>query len=104
MVLAVKATEYAPKTEVSLQELEGLTDEQTNCLKQNSKEGKIVLHSLPGGNICVPLLDVENEDSTGNFTHVMNGKVNIQQLYNYLTILLLAGKSFGGIISLLVFF
>jgi hypothetical protein len=77
MVLAVKAADYAPKTEVSLQDLEGLTDEQTSCLKKHSKDGKLELHSLPGGNICVPLLDVENEDCTGHFTHVMNGKVNI---------------------------
>ena len=71
------ATDFAPKTLVTVNNLDGLTESQTIILDRNSKHGKLELFSLPGGNICVPLLDEETEDSGAQFTHVMNGKVII---------------------------
>ena len=87
---ALSATAFAPKTQVAVSSMDGLTEDQSRLLNLHSKDGILELFSLPGGNICVPLLPEENKASAIGFTHVMNGKVNFaynkcdQKLY-YLT-------------------
>ena len=74
--LALEATEYAPKTTLCIQVLDGLSEEQTNVVLKNSTDGKLELYTLPGGNICVPVLSIEGTESCRLFTHIRNGKVD----------------------------
>ena len=60
--------------------LDELTDAQRDLIKHRFNDNDIVVYSLPGGNICVPVFgmgDME-EDS---YTHVMNGKVSFYAPY-----------------------
>ena len=77
---ALSATEYAPKTSVDTNNLDGLTELQADTLKRTSKGGKLELFTLPGGNFCVPLLADESVSLNSQFTHVMNGKVRSDYL------------------------
>ena len=80
IILALEATEMAPSTTLNISELDELTDSQRQIVQKNSKNSTLEIYSLPGGNICVPLLDVESEDLSTPFTHVMNGKVLLEKL------------------------
>ena len=77
MTQALEAADYAPRKEVALKDLTGIPEEQFACLERSSKDGKLELFTLPGGNICAPLL--ESSVSAVQFTHVMNGKVGEYQ-------------------------
>ena len=70
---ALAAVDTAPKTEVSVSKLDGISDEEKTAVEAAAVDDKLHLYQLPGGNVVVPLLE-ENPSSTP-FTHVMNGKV-----------------------------
>ena len=70
-----RATEEALKTELLIEDMIELSNDQKELMSQNSIDGKIVLYSLPGKNICVPLLLNDNDNKRVPFVHIFNGKV-----------------------------
>ena len=71
---AIKATEMAPQHLLNINSLSDLSDKQKELILKRSQGENVVLHTLPGGNICVPTLS-EDADAACTLTHVMNGKV-----------------------------
>lgn len=72
-----RATEVAEKTELLIEDMTELSNDQKALMSQNSLDGKIVLYSLPGKNICVPLILDNNDNKRVPFVHIFNGKVNM---------------------------
>ena len=71
----------AEKTEVKIADLKDLSKDERKLMEKNSVNNTIYLFTLPGGNICVPLLPDEEEESGEEipYTHVMNEKVSYHQ-------------------------
>ena len=72
---ALEASEIAKMTPVSITNMGELTEAQKKTIENSSRDKTLQLYSLPGGNICVPLLSEETAESSIPFTHVMNDKV-----------------------------
>ena len=72
MKQALKAMEMATEHPISQESLGDLSEKQKELVKRIYSDKDIVIYGLPGGNICVPTFEDENE----GYTHVMHGKVN----------------------------
>ena len=68
----------AEKTEVKIADLKDLSKDERKLMEKNSVNNTIYLFTLPGGNICVPLLPGEEGESGEeiSYTHVMDEKVS----------------------------
>ena len=75
---ALEASEMAEKTEVKIADLKDLSKDERKLMEKNSVNNTIYLFTLPGGNICVPLLPGEEGESGEeiSYTHVMDEKVS----------------------------
>jgi hypothetical protein len=62
-------------TEVNIKDLKELSPEQRRTIQKISRDNTLHLFTLPGGNICVPLISDEADNSSIPYTHVMNDKV-----------------------------
>ena len=76
MQQAIKATEMATHHLLNINSLSDLSDNQRELILKISQGENVVLHTLPGGNICVPTI-YEEADAACGLTHVMNGKVRL---------------------------
>ena len=75
MKRALEATEMGRTTQVSIKDLIELSEEQRKVIETNINDKTLTLFSLPGGNICVPLIADDASKNTIPYTHVMNDKV-----------------------------
>ena len=75
MKQALGAFEMAKRTEIKIDDLE-LTEEQRKTAKKYCVNGTLSLFSLPGGNICVPSM-LDDGEETIPYIHVMNDKVSL---------------------------
>ena len=70
---------YAKVVSLDLQSvLSKVTDETLEeAIKNESSDGEINVYSLPGGNLAVPLLGTEKNDSMTDFVHLRDLKCTL---------------------------
>ena len=76
MQQALKAIEMATQYPISQESLSDFSEKHMGLVKRVYNDKDVVIYGLPGGNICVPTLEDDNE----GYTHIMHGKVNLKQL------------------------
>ena len=98
---ALEAKEMGRSTKVSINNLKELSEEQRKAIEKNINDKTLTLFSLPGGNVCVPLLSDDTSQNTIPYTHVMNDKVITWILFGilYFICFLLSFTKFAQLIS-----
>ena len=75
MERALEAKVIADTTHVKIDDLEELSEEQRKFIREKSGGNHVALFSLPGDNVCVPLLCDDLADDKIQYTHVREDKV-----------------------------
>ena len=72
---ALEAKEIADTTHVNIDDLEELSEERRKFIREKSGGNLVTLFSLPGDNVCVPLLCDDLADRAIQYTHIRDDKV-----------------------------
>jgi hypothetical protein len=76
---AQRVSNFAEAVSVDVESLLARVSEETleKVFRDNSSDGEIVVHVLPGGNLAVPLLDTEKTQFMTDYVHLRDLKCNI---------------------------